>query len=258
MWRSAARASAWRPERVSARACSAQTRSCSGYRVVACSVAATTTAWSPSASRPSTRASSALRRSWASVAALEDDLGLVGQVGVRLAGPEPEQLLESGRRAARSPRGSASPGAGPVVSWLVSGASRRCRAAHLVGEVVRVDLLAAQRQPVAVVAGEQHLRLLARAQAGLEHPPYAGEVGVQRAVRTAGRVLAPDESHQRVRRDVAAQPERQRRQHRARLAGADVHGGRRVVPERHLARTEHAHPHAHNVPATGVATPKSL
>ena len=121
--------------------------------------------------------------------------------------------------------------------------------AHLVGEVVRVDVLTAQRQPVAVVTGEQHLRLLAGAQARLEHAPHAGDVGVQAAVGTTRRVLAPDQAHQRVGWDVAAEPERQRGEHRARFAGTDVHGGSGIVTERHLARTEHAHPHAPNVAA---------
>ena len=60
----------------------------------------------------------------------------------------------------------------------------------------------------------------------------------------ARRVLAPHQSDQRVGWDVAAEPESQRGQDRARLAGADVHGGCRVLPERHLARSEHADPHA--------------
>ena len=67
---------------------------------------------------------------------------------------------------------------------------------------------------------------------------------MQGAVGAARRVLAPDQPHQRVGRDVAAEPEGQRGQDRARLAGADVHGGCRIVAERHLARSEHADPHA--------------
>ena len=44
--------------------------------------------------------------------ALEDDLGLVGQVGVRLAGPQPEQPLEDVDVVRDRPRGSATRGRG--------------------------------------------------------------------------------------------------------------------------------------------------
>ncbi len=176
---------------------------------------------------------------------LEGHLGLVGEVGIRLAGPEREQLLEPVHL--RGDLGVAGPlgrGAGAEL------AGERCQgavpAAHLVGEVVGVDLVAAQLEPVAVVPGEEHARSLAWAEAGFEHAAYAGEVGVQRAVRTAGWVRTPDEPDQHVRGYVAAQPQRQRRQHRAWLAGAELDGSV-VLAEHHLTRTEDAHPHAETV-----------
>ena len=176
---------------------------------------------------------------------LEGHLGLVGEVGVRLAGPEREQLLEPVHL--RGDLGVAGPlGRGAGAELAGERRQGAVPAAHLVGEVVGVDLVAAQLEPVAVVPGEEHARSLAWAEAGFEHAAYAGEVGVQRAVRTAGRVRAPDQIDQHVRRYVAAQPERQRRQYRPWLAGAELEGSV-VLPEHHLTRTEDAHPHAETV-----------
>ena len=231
MWRSAASASACRPERVRASACSAQTRSRSGYLAVASSVAATTTAWSPRASRPRTRASSASSRSWSSDVRSRTTSGSSGRSAYASPVHSPSSSsIRSTLREISARVGQSAPG--PVVSWRGERCQRPVAGADLVGEAVRVDVLAAERQPVAVVAGQQDPGLLPRAQARLEDASYAGEVGVQGAVGAARRVLAPDQPHQRVGRDVAAEPEGQRGQDRARLAGADAP---RWLPDRRRA-----------------------
>ena len=170
---------------------------------------------------------------------------MVGQVGVRLAAPEPEQALEPvdvvGDRGPVRPVGRR-PGR------ELARERRQCTpaGADLVGEPVGVHPLARQVQPVAVVAGQQHGRFLARPEAGLEHTSYAGEVGVQRPVRPWRRVLAPHEVDQRVGGQLASEPEGQGGQHGPGLARAELDGVRRVVPERHLAAAQHAHPHERN------------
>ena len=120
--RSASRASAWRPARTSARACSAQTRSRSWWRPVIVSVADSTLACSPSASRPSSRSSSAEARSCSSDARSASTSGWSG----RSAYGSPCQsarAASSPSRAAVTVARSGQPVVPPAVSCEASGAS---------------------------------------------------------------------------------------------------------------------------------------
>ncbi len=100
--------------------------------------------------------------------ALEDDLGLVGEVGVRLAGPQPEQLLDpvdvprdlrAGRPVGARPGGELAGQRRQRRWWVRTSSAKRCAS----------TCSRPQGQAVAVVAGQQDPGLLARAEAGLEH-----------------------------------------------------------------------------------------
>ena len=116
---------------------------------------------------------------------LEDHLRLVGEVGVRVTGPQGEQLLDP-VHAPRDLRAGRPVGARPGGELRGERRERPVEGADLVGEAVRVDVLATERQPVAVVAGQQDPGLLPGAEARLEDASYAGEVGVQGAVGARG------------------------------------------------------------------------
>ena len=74
--------------------------------------------------------------------ALEDDLGLVGEVGVRVTRPQGEQLLDP-VDAPRDLRAGRPVGARPGGELGGERRERPVEGAHLVGEAVRVDVLAA-------------------------------------------------------------------------------------------------------------------
>ena len=107
--RSASSASACRPARARASAWVAHSPSRSGCRAVADSVVASTPAWSPTASSPSSRASSAAGAQLLERGPLGLHVGVVGQVGVRLPRPRRQRGVEpvdrGDDRLARRPAG---------------------------------------------------------------------------------------------------------------------------------------------------------
>ena len=143
MCRSAASDSAWRPDRVEREGVQRPDPFLQRVPAVACSVAATTTAWSPSASRPSTRSSSAPRRSWSSEERSSATSGWSGRSAYASRSTAPSSSSSAVDVVGdRRPVGPVGRGAGGELRR--ERRQRPAAGAHLVGEPVGVDLLAGQ------------------------------------------------------------------------------------------------------------------
>ena len=187
--------------------------------------------------------------------ALGEDIGVVGEVGVRRAAPPPQRLLETFDLlldlASTRPR-PVRPGRqlrGEPAEHPVPGPD-------LVGERRRVDRVAGEREPVALVGRDQHRRLRPWLEARFEQPSQPGDIGVQRPVGTGRRLVTPHERDEPVRGHDRSEVEREGGEERAPLARRDLDGPVGPVERR---RPEDAHLHRHPGHATDArALPEAV
>ena len=148
--RRASSASACRPARTRARAWVAHSASSMGLRAVADSVVASTPAWSPTASRPSSRASSAVARS----RSREDRAARTSGWSGRSAYGSPAQVASTSSSRSTAPEhllAGRPPCGRPDVELRRQGREHPAGGTHVLGEGVGVDGRRRAPQHVAVV-----------------------------------------------------------------------------------------------------------
>ena len=195
-------ASAWRPERVRARACSAHHRSCSGLAVIARLRGRQRARVLAERQQPQQPGLLADHPRLLKRGALGHHVRVVLEIGVRLAAPRGEGRVEVLERGGHG--GPVGPSGG--VAGRELGGQRRQGAlepAYVGDEAVGVDVVGGDPEHVAVVGRLEHRRRGPRGALGLEDLAQPGDVGVQGAVGGPRRLARPDQVGQRVGGDRA-------------------------------------------------------
>ena len=210
--RIASRASAWRPERYSASACSAHQLSCRGCSLTSRPSSGTASAWRPRASSASQNASRQWVRIPSSRSRSSSRSGASGQSAYGRAAPEVQRLSQQ-----------------LVGPGRVAGRQQRPAPGGEVGEGGRVQLLALQRQRVSVVPADDVTAGRARGSIGLQGGAQPDHVGLQRLAAGAGRSAVPQGFEQSVDADRGGDRRGQDGQQSALLRARD-HDDRVATP----------------------------
>ena len=230
-------ASACRPERVSASACSAHSRSRSGWAAVSASTSAATVAWWPSARLATARSSSATRRSSSSRArsATAASASPSSAYGV----PRHSASASSRRRDLGGQLGGVERGRPPAERL-----EPRCAPRDGLLEAVDVHALVGHPERVPGRHRHQHRRRRPALPVRLHHPAQLRDVGLEGRGHTRRRGVLPEQVHDPVDGDRPAARERERGDQRPLLGCAEID---RRSGQAHLDRTEDGHLHAHSL-----------